>query len=77
MTTVTVTRSEHLEWCKSRAKSYIEEGDFQSAFASMASDLHKHPETENHPGISIGLFMLLSGELLTKESMTKFIEGFE
>lgn len=73
---VTVTRREHIEWCKSRAKAYIEEGQLQNAFASMASDLQKHPETETHPGIQIGMFMLLSGELSTKEEMTKFIDGF-
>jgi hypothetical protein len=72
---VTVTRAEHLEWCKRRAKAYIEEGQLSDAVTSMVSDLQKHPETENHPGSQIGMMMMLSGQF-TKESITKFIDGF-
>jgi hypothetical protein len=37
--------AEHLEWCKSRALEYLEQGDLLQAHASMISDLSKHPET--------------------------------
>jgi len=40
------TRQEHLEWCKKRALEYIDINDLQQAFASMVSDLNKHPETK-------------------------------
>jgi hypothetical protein len=47
----TISRAEHLEWCKKRALEYVNRGDTSQAFASMGSDLGKHPETANHPAI--------------------------
>lgn len=38
-------RIEHVKWCKERALQYIDRGDYQGAFGSMASDLGKHKET--------------------------------
>jgi hypothetical protein len=73
---VTVTRAEHLEWCKRRAKAYIEEGKFSDAIASMCSDLKKHRETEDHVGIELGMLMAMGGHLSTRESIIKFIDGF-
>jgi hypothetical protein len=70
------TREEHLAWCKERALEYCDIGDAQQAFASMGSDLGKHPETANHAGIRLGMMMLMSGRLSTAEEMRKFIEGF-
>jgi hypothetical protein len=71
-----MTRQEHLEWCKQRAFSYVAAGDLTNAFASMASDLRKHPETEKHAAISLGITMLMGGHLSTADKMRKFIEGF-
>lgn len=71
-----MTRQEHLEWCKKRALEYCDAGDWEQAFASMGSDLRKHPETENHSGIQLGMMMLMAGHLSTPEKMRKFIEGF-
>jgi len=71
-----MTRTEHLEWCKQRALEYVAAGDFNQAFASMGSDLGKHPETENHSGIRLGMMLLMSGNLDTAQAMKKFIEGF-
>lgn len=68
-------RAEHLQWCKDRAMEYVEAGDFQSAFGSMASDLGKHPETAGHPGIQLGMMELMLGTP-TRESMTRHIEGY-
>jgi hypothetical protein len=70
------TREEHLAWCKERALEYCDIGDVQQAFASMGSDLGKHPETANHAGIRLGMMMLMSGRLGSPEEMRKFIEGF-
>jgi hypothetical protein len=69
-------RAEHLQWCKDRALEYANNGDNSQAFASMASDLRKHPETANHPAIQMGMMMLMGGHLNTQEEMRKFIEGF-
>lgn len=72
----TTTRSEHLAWCKSRALEYVQAGDVEQAFASMASDLGKHPETAGHIGIELGMMQLMTGGLSTPDSMRRFIEGF-
>lgn len=71
-----MTRQEHLAWCKERALEYVDNGDLKNAYASMISDLRKHPETENHIGMELGMNLLMIGELKTCEEMRKFIEGF-
>jgi hypothetical protein len=70
------TRAEHLQWCKKRALQYCDIGDVNQAFASMGSDLGKHPETANHIAIQLGTMMLIAGTLSTPAEMRKFIEGF-
>ncbi len=69
------TRDEHLAWCKRRALEYLP-GDTQQAFTSMASDLEKHPETQGHIGMELGLMLMLNGHLESPEEMRKFIDGF-
>lgn len=71
-----MTRSEHVQWCKDRALGYCDRGDLQEAYTSMASDLGKHEETQNHAGIQLGLMMLMAGQLSTLVEMRKFINGF-
>jgi len=71
------TRSEHLEYCKKRALAYCEQNELRLAFASMAADLKKHPETEGHAAISLGALLVYGGFLETKEKMVKFINDFE
>ena len=71
------TRSEHLEWCKKRALEYCDAGDVTNAFASMASDLGKHPETANHPAMALGMMLMLATpNLKSPAKMREFIEGF-
>ena len=70
------TRAEHLAWCKTRALEYVDAGDLQGAFASMASDLGKHSETAGHAGIELGMMLMLSGHLNTPEEMRRHINGF-
>lgn len=70
------TREEHLAWCKQRALEYVESGDLQNAYASMASDLNKHPETQNHRAVPLGMLLLIAGHISTKDEMKRFIEGF-
>lgn len=71
-----MTRAEHLLWAKARALGSVDADDTTGAFASMASDLKKHPETENHSRLMLGMSLLMAGMLSTKEQMRKFIEGF-
>ena len=73
---MTKTRQQHLDFCKARALEYVDAGDQQQAFQSMASDLGKHDETSNHPGIGIGLMLIMIGDLNTAGSMRNFINGF-
>ena len=70
------TRAEHLGWCKSRALQYVEMGNLSGAWASMISDLRKHPETADHAAISLGNMVLGGGHLNSATEMRKFIEVF-
>jgi hypothetical protein len=40
-----ITRSEYLEWCKRRAREYLDDGETTHAIASFMSDLRKNEET--------------------------------
>ncbi len=73
-----MNRQEHLDWCKQRAIAYVDMGDMHNAFASMASDLSKHPETKNAQTIinTLGMTLLLGGHLKTPDQMRAFINGF-
>jgi hypothetical protein len=69
------TRQEHLNWCKTRALEYANSGNYQEAIASMLSDLGKHPETEAAGALG-GMMVIIELASPTKESVTKFIQGF-
>jgi hypothetical protein len=71
------TREEHLKWKKQRAMQYVESGDYNSAVSSMLSDLGKHPDTKSSAGgvlAQLGMMELMRGP--TRESITRYIEGF-
>ncbi len=76
------TRAEHLQWCKDRAQSELDyypdvREACRNAMMSLASDLGKHPETEDHPAIQLGVMMLMGNqaEASDKDAMRKFILG--
>jgi hypothetical protein len=71
-----MSREDHLKRCKQRANEYLENGDIQNALGSMFSDLSKHPETEGHPAIQIGMMLMVTGNLGTITEAKKFIDGF-
>ena len=72
-----MTRKEHLEWAKARALEYLDAGDPAQGFTSMLSDLHKHPELENHVGVRMGvMFMLLPGWISNPQEVRRWIVGF-
>lgn len=72
------TAAEHLAWCKERAMEYVNAGDNTQAFASMCSDIGKHPETAaRHQSTNqLGMSMLMAGHLGTKQQMTDWIQGY-
>jgi hypothetical protein len=70
------TREEHLKWCKERALQYVDQGNLTDAYGSIASDLNKHPETEGHIGLQLGMMQMIGGHLSTAEKMRDFINGF-
>jgi len=70
------TRAEHLRWCKDRALEYLDTGDIPNAIASMGSDLNDHPETRDHPAISLGLQLQMLPGGMSQEKAKEFIEGF-
>jgi len=70
------SRAEHMEWCKSRAMEYVNSGNLKEGFASMMSDLRKHPETEHHLGIELGMMQMMGGFLSNYDKMKHFIMGF-
>ncbi len=70
------TRAEYVAWAKRRALEYLDVGEIEQAYTSMASDLQQHDELRNHPAIQLGLLLLLGGHLSTVREMRKFIEDF-
>lgn len=69
-------RQEYLRWAKHRALEYADAGDINGAFASITSDLGKHPETQDHPGLQLGMMLIIAGELDNPAKMHEFIDGF-
>jgi len=71
-------RAEHLQWCKDRALEYVDRGDLEQAVSSMCSDMRKHPETENHPGIELGVMLMMAGHMNNANAYEteKWINGF-
>jgi hypothetical protein len=65
-----------MQWCKTRALEYVDEGKLLDAWNSMLIDMAKHPETANHPALELGEMMLIAGQLATADEMRKYIEGF-
>jgi hypothetical protein len=72
-----MTADEYLEECKKRALAYLDAGDVDHAFTSMTNDLSKHAELKNHPGITIGIGMLLvPGWITNHAEVRRWIVGF-
>lgn len=76
---MSMTRDEHLAWCKQRA---IAEYDYyqgaekqRNGLTSMMSDLNKHPETASQVAL-----MLIVGHMLipmSRQAFIDFINGFK
>lgn len=72
-----MTRAEHLAWCKTRALQYVDMDDPTNAFASICSDLRKHPATEDHGALTLGAMLVFGGHLETSAKMRDFITGIQ
>jgi hypothetical protein len=72
------TREEHLEFCKQRAREYLDAGDLVNAVTSMGSDMDKHPETRLS-GEKMGTLMYVAMFRITEgdaQGIREWIEGF-
>jgi hypothetical protein len=72
------TREEHLEWCKQRAREYLDRGDLANAVASMGIDMDKHPETRM-AGEKMGMLMYVAMIRITEgdaRGVREWVEGF-
>lgn len=79
----TTSREDHLKWCKDRALRELEfylrtepGAAVNNAYASFASDMNKHDDTRDHSAITLGLMLMLGGQLKTPESIREYILGF-
>lgn len=72
----TLTRDEHMSWCKARALEYCVRGELKDALMSMVSDLGKHPETDTDVAVKLGMPLFMNGHLSTPAKMAEFINGF-
>lgn len=82
-----MTRAEHLAWCKQRALAELDNNSdghgADRAFASMTSDLRKHPDTAATGGMPVPVAVELafreaiSGTgMRTADEVRRWIEGF-
>jgi hypothetical protein len=72
MVSDSMTRAEHVRWCKARALECLERDGMKEAIASMVSDLRKHPETQ----ALCGPAFMYSFELKNLEAVRRWIIGF-
>lgn len=71
-----MTRAEHLEWCKQRAREYLDRRDIANAVTSMLSDLSKHPETAKSSEGALAMLGILTIQQGDLNKARRFIEGF-
>jgi hypothetical protein len=72
------TRDEHLEFCKQRAREYLDRGELAEAVASMGSDMDNHPETRLDGAkmgtlIYVAMFRIVEGDV---RGVRDWVEGF-
>lgn len=70
-----MNRTEHVQWAKDRAIQELEYGGPNAALASVCSDLTKHPETQDHGAIQLGMMLAMGGHLGSNAKMREWIDG--
>lgn len=68
------THEDHLDWCKRRAREYMDRGDYANAFTSMMSDLNKHKDWQDANLIGAMTMVYLADN--SPDSVRRIIEGF-
>jgi len=69
-----MTRDEHVEWCKKRAREYLDRRDLDNAITSMISDMNKHPECRVNEYLAmLGLMCVRDRDMA---GARRFIDGF-
>ena len=71
-----MTRAEHLDWCKRRARNAVADDDTRTAIIGLASDLQNHPETAGHIGVSLMVGAMMTDGLSDPAAVLRFIDGF-
>ena len=74
--TNTRNREDHIEWCKQRAREYLERGELVDAVGSMLSDMTKHTETNTELLPMMGLVGMQAAGNGDHNGVSRFIEGF-
>ena len=70
-----MTRDEHIEWCKRRAREYLGAGDHEQAVTSFLSDMTNHDETKDHIVRVLIVGYLFSNMRQSLEEARSLIEG--
>jgi hypothetical protein len=71
-----MTTDERLEWCKARAREYLQRGDLVNAVASMISDMNQgYPELAPCPP-ELAMIGMLNAANRDRNAVSAFIEGF-
>jgi len=69
------TREEHIEFCKMRAREYLDRGQIKEGVTSMMSDLNKHEDTRS-AGKSMAMLGMLCMMQNDMAGARRFVDGF-
>jgi len=72
----TLSKGEHLAYCKIRALAHVDSGDVRTGWKSFLSDMNKHPETATHVVLELGILLYTRGHLDNPGDMRSFIKAF-
>lgn len=72
-----LSRKDHLEWCKKRAKEAMQGGNYAAGWASFVQDMAEHPETRDHVFLATGNQLVFGGKITSVSEMEKHIDGYE
>ena len=75
---MTETRKDFLAWAKAQTLEYVDQGDFEQAWASLVSDLGKNPDVYDRsaPGVRLMIESGMAEIKRSPEAMRHWIEGF-
>ena len=75
--TIEDTREEHVAWAKTRAREFLENGDWLGAWDSFFSDMLKHESTRRHPDLLSQAARIVDGHSASVEAMREFLDDFK